>query len=82
MGIEVKKTTYKVQGCEEKCWEITNGSIMVRIAKLYHLIGRDTIVLTEYDNGNYQNDEEWDIDFDTITKSDALRIAKQFSIYL
>lgn len=82
MGIEVKKTTYKVQGCKEKCWEITNGSIMVRIAKLYHLIGRDTIVLTEYNNGNYQNDEEWDIDFDTITKSDALRIAKQFSIYL
>lgn len=82
MEIKVKKTTYMVDGCKEKCFEVTNGSVMVRIAKLYHFVGRDSLIMKEYIDGEFNSSEEWNGDFDSLTKKDAKRLALQFSIYL
>lgn len=80
--LEVKKTTYVVDGCEEPCWEVSNGYTIVRIAQFYHYIGHDTIMLSEYLDGEFNSDEEWDYDFDELNQNDVLRLAKQFSVYL
>lgn len=80
--VEVKKTTYMVDGCEEPCWEVSNGYTMVRIAPFYHYIGHDTIILSEYLDGEFNSDEEWDYDFGELTQSDAIALVKQFSVYL
>lgn len=80
--LEVKKTTYVDEGCEEPCWEVTNGYTMVRIAPSYHYIGHDTIMLSEYLGSEFNSNEEWDYDFEELTQSDAIALAKQFSLYL
>ena len=82
--MKVERTTYKVDGCNEPCINVTSddGYVLVRIAKLYHIIGEDTILLTEYLGGAYDNDEEFEVDFDSITDEDAIRLAKGFSVYL
>lgn len=80
--LKVKKTTYKVDGCEEPCWEVTNGYTMVRIAPFYHYIRHDTIMLSEYMDGEFNSDEEWDYDFGELNQNDVLRLVKQFSVYL
>lgn len=80
--LEVKKTTYEVDGCKEPCWEVSNGYTIVRIAPFYHYIGHDTIILSEYLDGEFNSDEEWDYDFGELTQSDAIALAKQFSVYL
>lgn len=82
MEITVKKTTYEVEGCKEPCYEITDGYTMVRIAKCYHYIGENTLYLTAFLDGDYQSSDEWTGDFDKLTKSKALELAKRFSIYL
>lgn len=64
--IEVNKTTYLVEGCQEPCFEVSDGYTMVRIAKMYHYIGRDTLVLTEYLDGEFNSSDEWDGDFDSM----------------
>lgn len=81
-NIEVKKTTYKVDGCTEPCFEVTNGFVMIRIAPFYHYIGNDTILITEYHDGEFASREEWDIPWDYIGKPEAVDIAKRFSVYL
>lgn len=80
--LEVKKTTYEVDGCKEPCWEVSNGYTIVRIAPFYHYIGHDTIILSEYLDGEFNSDEEWDYDFGELNQNDVLRLAKQFSVYL
>lgn len=80
--LEVKKTTYEVDGCKEPCWEVSNGYTIVRIAPFYHYIGHDTIMLSEYLDGEFNSDEEWDYDFDELSQNDVLRLAKRFSVYL
>jgi hypothetical protein len=80
--LEVKKTTYEVDGCEEPCWEVSNGYTMVRIAPFYYYIGHSTIMLSEYLGGEFNSNEEWDYDFEELTQSDAIALAKQFSVYL
>lgn len=80
--LEVKKTTYMVDGCEEPCWEVSNGYTIVRIAPFYHYIGHDTIILSEYLDGEFNSDEEWDYDFGELNQNDVLRLAKKFSVYL
>ena len=80
--LTVKKTTYKVDGCKEPCFEVSNGYAMVRIAKYYHLLGRDTLILSEYLDGKWNGEEEWSLDFDSLTKADAKEIAKEYSAYL
>lgn len=80
--IEVKKTTYEVEGCTEPCWEVTDGFTMVRIAKMYHYIGKDSLVITEYLDGYYNSSDEWTGDFDRLSKASAKRIAQKYSVYL
>lgn len=80
--IEVKKTTYEVEGCEEPCFEVTDGFTMVRIAKMYHYIGKDTLILTEYLDGNYNSSDEWTGDFDSLSKAEAKRLAQKYSVYI
>lgn len=80
--LQVKKTTYKVDGYKEPCFEVSNGFAMVRLAKCYHLIGGDTLLMTEYLDGNWNAQEEWMVDFDALTKADARELAKRFSVYL
>lgn len=80
--LEAKKTTYLVDGCEEPCWEVSNGYTIVRIAPFYHYIGHDTIMLSEYLDGEFNSDEEWDYDFGELNQNNVLRLAKRFSVYL
>ena len=80
--IEVKKTTYEVEGCEEPCFDVTDGFTMVRIAKMYHYIGKDTLILTEYLDGKYNSSDEWTGDFDALSKAEAKRLAQKYSVYL
>lgn len=51
--IEVKKTTYMVDGCQEPCFEVSDGYTMVRIAKMYHYIGWNTLAMSEYLDGEW-----------------------------
>ena len=80
--LEVKKTTYEVEGCKESCWEVSNGYTMVRIAPYYHYIGDNTILCTEYLDGDFNSQEEWERDFDSLDEREVLEIAKEFSVYL
>lgn len=80
--IEVKKTTYEVEGCEEPCFEVTDGFTMVRIAKMYHYIGNDTLIITEFLDGDFNSSDEWTGDFDALSKADAKRLAQKYSVYL
>jgi hypothetical protein len=55
---------------------------MVRIAPFYYYIGHSTIMLSEYLGGEFNSNEEWGYDFEELTQSDAIALAKQFSVYL
>ena len=80
--IEVDKTTYLVEGCQEPCFEVSDGYTMVRIAKMYHHIGRNTLAMSEYLDGEWNGSDEWVGDFDSLTEPDAKAIALKFSAYL
>ena len=80
--IEVKKTTYDAEGIEEACYEVTDGFTKVRIAKMYHYIGNDTLVVSEYLDGEFNGSEEIIGDFDTLTEDGAKNIARRYSAYL
>lgn len=80
--IEVNKTTYLVEGCQEPCFEVSDGYTMVRIAKYYHYIGKNTLILSEYIDGEWNSSDEWDGDFDSLSESDAKALAKKYSVYL
>lgn len=76
------KTTYEVDGCIEPCWEVGSDNTFVRISKFYHLIGRHTLLVREYVDGEFNSEEEVTGDFDSLTAQDAIRIAKQHSVYI
>lgn len=80
--LKVKRTTYKVDGVNEPCILVGEGTVQVRIAKCYHLIGKDTLYLTEFLNGEFNAQEEWDGDYDSLSVHDARELAKKFSVYL
>lgn len=80
--ITVEKTTYEVDGCTEPCFEVSDGFTMVRIAKMYHYIGKDTLIIKEYVDGDYNSSDEWTGDFDSLTSDDAKRIAQKYSAYI
>lgn len=80
--LTVKKTTYKVQGSVEPCFEVTNGYAMVRIAPYYHYVGSDELLVTEYLDGEWNDEDIWTGDFDTLTEDKAIQIAKSYSVYL
>lgn len=80
--ITVKKTTYEVEGCTEPCYEVTNGYVLVRIATMYHYLGKNTLIIKEYHDGEYQASDEWTGDFKALTEAKAKDIARKFSVYL
>ena len=80
--ITVEKTTYEVEGCAEPCFEVSDGFTMVRIAKMYHYIGKDTLIIKEYLDGEHNSSDEWTGDFDALTEADAKRIAQKYSAYI
>lgn len=80
--IKVEKTTYMVDGCKEPCFEVSDGYTLVRIAKMYHYIGKNTLAVSEYLDGDYNSSEELDGNFDSLSEADAKRIAMKYSIYL
>lgn len=80
--VAVNKATYKIDGCEEKCFEVSDGYTMVRIAKMYHYIGKDSLAVTEFLDGEYNSSDELTGDFDSLTEDDAKRIAQKHSVYL
>lgn len=80
--LTVKKTTYKVEGVAEPCYEVSNGYAMVRIAPYYHYVGSDELLVTEYLDGEWNDADIWTGDFDTLTEDKAIQIAKSYSVYL
>ena len=80
------KTTYKVDGCTEPCWVVLSVGVKVRIAKFYHYIGKNTLIVSEIfdENGKelINSEEEINGDFDSLTAEDAVRIAKNNSAYI
>ena len=82
MGVEVKETTYEVDGYKEPCFEVTDGYTLVRIAPCYHLIWKDAILITEYLDGEFNSSEELDYEWNDIDEEEALDIAKRYSAYL
>lgn len=80
--ITAKKTTYKVDGCKEPCYEVTDGYTMVRIATCYHYVGKNTLYVTEYLDGDFNSQDELVGDFDSLTAAKAKAIAKKYSAYL
>lgn len=80
--LTVKKTTYTVQGSVEPCFEVTNGYAMVRIAPYYHYRGSDELIITEYLDGEWNDEDVWSGNFNTLTEDKAIQIAKSYSVYL
>lgn len=82
--MKATKTTYTVNGCKELCFEIKsdNDAIMVRVAPYYHFVGKNTLYLTEYINGEFNNSEEMTGNFKSLTKTQAVNLAKEFCAYL
>lgn len=80
--VKVKKTTYEVEGCKEPCFEVSDGHTMVRIAKMYHYLGKNTLIIKEYYDGEYNSSDEWTGDFDKLTPAKAKQIALKYSVYL
>lgn len=82
MEIKIKKTTYEVENSIEPCFEVSNGYCLIRIAPFYHLMSKTTILITEYLDGDFQSQEEWDIEFDYLDEYKAMEIAKEYSLYI
>lgn len=80
--LEVKKTTFEVEGTTQECFIVTDGFSKVRICKCYHLYSHNTIFVTEWIEGDFNSEDEWDYDFDMLDEEDAVEIAKKYSIYL
>ena len=80
--MEVKRTTFEVEGINEPCIEVSDGYTTVRISTCYHYLGKNTLYVREYLDGEYNGEDEWKGDFTTLTDADAIRIAKEFSAYI
>lgn len=80
--MEIKRTTFEVEGINEPCIEVSDGYTMVRISTCYHYLGENTLFVKEYLDGEFNAEEEMDGDFELLTDSDAIRIAKEFSVYI
>lgn len=79
---EARKTTYEVDGCQEPCYEVNRGTVLVRIAPFYYYSGKKTIIITEYEDGIFESQEVWDIEWDELNLQSAVSIARQYSAYL
>ena len=82
--MKVEKTTFEVEGVQEPCIIVSDDdeSVKVRISTCYHYLGSNTLLLTEFIDGDYNSSDEWVGDFSSLTLSEATRLAKKFSAYL
>ncbi len=80
--VSVKKTTYDAEGIEEACYEVTDGFTLVRIARMYHYIGKDSLEISEYLDGELNSKEEMVGDLDSLTPVVVKNIAREYSVYL
>ena len=80
--ITVNRKKCVIDGCEEPCIVVSNGCVDIRISTMYHYIGRNTILIVEFIDGEYNGEEEIGGDFNTLTDREAVLIAKGFSCYL
>jgi thiamine pyrophosphokinase len=49
---------------------------------MYHYVGKNSLAITEFLDGDYNSSDEWTGDFDSLTEADAKRIAQKYSVYL
>lgn len=80
--MKATKTTYEIEGSVEPCWVVGNNKTYVRIAPFYHIIGKNTLLVSEYVDGEFNSSEEINGDFESLSANDAIRIAKQHSVYI
>lgn len=80
--MEVIRTTFEVDGINEPCIEVSDGYTMVRISTCYHYLGKNTLYVREYLDGEYNSEDELKGDFESLTDKDVICIAKKFSAYI
>lgn len=80
--MKVVRTKYKVDDMDEPCIIVGDDFAKVRISKCYHLIGKDTLNMTEFLDGEFNGSDEFTGDFDTLSDEDAIRLAREFSAYI
>ncbi len=80
--MKAKRTTFEVDGIKEPCIEVGEESCKVRISKFYHYIGKDTLLVAVFADGELNSKEEVKGDYDSLTFADAIRIAKETSAYV
>ena len=71
-----------VDDVDEPCIIVGDETTYVRISTCYHLIGENTLYVTEFVDGDYNSKEEIEGDFDCLTDEEAVEIAKKHSVYL
>lgn len=81
-SLKVERTTFEVDGINEPCIMVGEGFAQVRISKCYHYIGSDSIYVREILDGDFNAEDEYRDDFDSLTDDDARRIAREFSAYV
>jgi len=75
-----KRTTFRPYPGEpaEECMIIDvsgDGSHTFRVNKFYHMTSRDTTLMTEFCDGDFNSQEELDVDFEKLTPAEAYRAA-------
>lgn len=80
--LKVVRTTFKVEGIDEPCIMVGEGFAQVRISKCYHYVGRNSLYVREILDGEFNDEDEFNGDFDSLTDDDARRIAREFSAYV
>lgn len=83
--MKIERTTFEVDGCTEPCIEVTSSGsdyAMVRIHPCYHLIGNNTVYATEYCDGAFNSQDEYDFEFEELTRNQIMHIAREQSIHI
>lgn len=82
--MKIERTRFECDGIQEPCIMVTSdsGYAQVRISKCYHYVGSDSLYVREILDGEFNEEEEWRGDFGELTDEDAIRIAKEFSVYI
>lgn len=80
--LKVQRTTFHVEGIDEPCILVGEDDAQVRISKCYHIIGNNTLWVREILDGEFNSEEEFIGDYDSLTDDDARRIAKSYSVYV
>lgn len=80
--LKVQRTTFQVDGIDEPCIIVGSEFAYVRISTMYHYIGRNSLYVAEFVDGQYNSSDELAGDFNHLSDDDARRIAKEYSVYV